>query len=152
MQLSSGVRTGSASRSIRSDDSNPLPTSVPPRDAWVRRGALLHRRDSEGRLAIKIALIFLFLRFSYLHELTYVILDMRYLLYAAGIPAVIVLVVGGGLRRAFANRYVRYWIASVLGLDDCMRAIQLLADGFPGGSCRLRESAPAGDTANGWSP
>ncbi len=66
--------------------------------------------DPLRSIAFHLGLLLLFLRISMLHQVQTVMMGFNlYLLYLFGIPAIIGVVVAGGLRRAFRGRPAYYW-------------------------------------------
>lgn len=62
-------------------------------------------------LAFKMGLALVFLRFSLLHQLLTVLLGVNlYLLYVVGVPALVGLVVSGGIQRTFRGRPAVYLV------------------------------------------
>jgi O-antigen ligase len=68
--------------------------------------------DSLRGLTVILAVIFVFLRFSYLHQIQTVAMgfNMR-LLYIFGIPVLLAVLLRGGIRNSFRGRPAFYWTA-----------------------------------------
>ena len=67
------------------------------------------------RMGMVLSLVFIFLRFSQLHELmTYMFGFNTYILYFCGPPAIALAIFSGGLRRVFSSRIAWMWAGFVL--------------------------------------
>jgi O-antigen ligase len=70
--------------------------------------------DPGRSLAFALALALVFLRFSMLHQIQMYLLPVNLrLLYVVGIPAILGMLLAGGLRRSFQGRTAVYWVAFV---------------------------------------
>jgi len=68
--------------------------------------------NSLGRAAISFGMLLMFVRFAQFHEmLTYVTGVNNYLLYLVGPPALICILLSGGMQRLLKNRCARYCLA-----------------------------------------
>jgi O-antigen ligase len=85
------------------------------------------------RLAFWFAVLFVFLRFSMLHEyVTYLTGSNTYILYIVGLPAILGILAGGGIRRGLRHRVAFFWIAFVVWM-----ALTIPSSHWRGGSTRL---------------
>lgn len=121
-----GYRPG---RSGAAGASSPSPD--PPQD----RDWLVANKDPLRRLGFWFALIFIFLRFSMLHELiTYKLGFNTYMLYLIGPPALLLLLFTGGLQRAARDNTARCWIAFAIWMVVCIPF-----SFWPGGSWEITQ-------------
>jgi len=68
--------------------------------------------SANSSIAFKFALIFVFLRFSYLHEVFRSLTGLNsYMLYMFGPPPILAVIFCGGLRRTFREKAPRFWLA-----------------------------------------
>ena len=86
--------------------------------------------DPIRKAAFRLGVILLFLRFSMLHQtISYVLHFNPRLLYVVGIPALIGVILAGGIKRAFRGRPTYYWVGFALCL-----VISLPFSAWKGGS------------------
>ncbi len=73
--------------------------------------------DAMRRMALSMGLVMVFLRFSMLHQLQAHTMGFNLrLLYIFGIPAILGVLVAGGIQRSFRSRPTIYWLLFVLWL------------------------------------
>src|ERR1041384_6998690 len=66
----------------------------------------------ENALPFKMGLALVFLRFSMLHQVLYLLMGLNLrLLYLVGIPALLGVVLAGGIPRTLRDRSAAYWVA-----------------------------------------
>lgn len=97
----------------------PPPPAEPPRPAFLRPVAPREREEggSIRKIGFYFALAFVFARFSFVHEiLSYFSGFDLHLITLVGVPAVILVVIGGGIRRTLVSRTAFYWLAFALWL------------------------------------
>lgn len=95
---------------------SPAPNSAPDSE-WLRRTT-----DPVRLFGFKCALIFVFLRVSSLHEIIASALGTNpYLAVVFGAPALLAVLISGGIQRAFAFRAAKYWCAFAVWL--CVTSI-----------------------------
>lgn len=80
-----------------------------------------------------LTLVFLFLRITSLHELATAKLGFNtYVLFLFGPPAIVCLLLSGGLQRMFVSRTIKYWLAFL-----CLLMVSILFSSWRGGSASL---------------
>lgn len=85
------------------------------------RDWLIARDNGLRRFGFWFALVFIFLRFSMLHELiTYKLGFNTYMLYLIGPPALLFLLFTGGLQRAARDKTAKCWIGFTIWMVVCV--------------------------------
>lgn len=94
----------------------PVNEPVGPDKAWLQL-----KNDSTRRIGFYFALAFVFFRFSLLHELLTVKLGFNtYILYLIGPPALLLLLMTGGLPRALRSRTAWCWLWFTVWMVACI--------------------------------
>ena len=105
------------------------PSSPPQRDPQTA----IDLNNPVRRFAFWTAVAYVFLRFSMMHELlTYYLHFNTYILYLVGPPAILGMLVSGGLRRTLRLRVAYFWIAFSAWL-----ILDIPFSSWPGGSANL---------------
>lgn len=109
---------------------NPLARPVKPAAAAEETGPAGFKQDPVWvtardnpmrRMGFYIALVFIFFRFSLLHELMTVKLGFNtYILYIMGPPSLFFLLISGGFPRALRSTTAKFWIAFTIWLLLCV--------------------------------
>jgi len=113
-------RETDAPRRVGLASATPAPTPVNepvvPDKAW-----LLLKNDSIRKIGFYFALAFVFFRFSLLHELLTAKLGFNtYILYLIGPPALLLLLMTGGLPRALRSRTAWCWLLFTIWMAACV--------------------------------
>lgn len=108
--------------------------SAPPRPAVAENPEwLLAKNDTIRKIGFYFALVFVFFRFSMLHELLRVQLGFNtYILYLVAPPAIFLLILTGGMRRVLRHRTAWCWLLFTAWMVTCIPF-----SFWPGGSFAL---------------
>lgn len=120
----------------RSATGTPGSDGAPEAGPQPDRAWLIAKNDPLRRLGFWFALIFIFLRFSMLHELiTYKLGFNTYMLYLVGPPALFLLLFTGGIQRAAQENTARFWMGFTLWMVVCIPFSY-----WPGGSWDITQA------------
>lgn len=112
---------------------SPKPLLVPSERTVMSLGSASHETNPIQRAGVKLALVFIFLRITDLHELIAAKLGSNlFILYWFAIPALLCLLFSGGVSRLFRETTVRLWIAFAGWI-----LLAVLTSDWPGGSLQV---------------